>query len=374
MEFWKGTVEGMVTSKDFWKDKKVLISGHTGFKGSWLSLWLQKMGSVVTGYSLPAPTIPNMFETAKVSSGMTSHSGDIRDLDHLTRVMSECQPEIIIHMAAQSLVLFSYENPVDTYATNVMGTVNILEAARRVRSAKVIIVVTSDKCYQNKEWFWSYREYDPMGGHDPYSSSKGCAELITSAYRNSYFPEKSYDDHGVAIGSVRAGNVIGGGDWSKDRLIPDIMRALMQKRPVIIRNPDSVRPWQYVLEPLNGYLCLAERLWENGPEFSGAWNFGPKDDDSKPVAWIVEALTKQWGDDSTWELDILTHQHESHQLKLDSSKARTLLDWSTRIPLSKTLMLIVDWYQAYQQKEDMRKITENEIECFEKASHAGNGL
>lgn len=330
-------------------------------------MWLQNMGAHVTGYSLPAPTNPNMFDTANVSSGMGSYIGDIRDLDHLTHVMSECQPEIIIHMAAQSLVLFSYVNPVDTYATNVMGTVNILEAVRRVKSVKVVLVVTSDKCYQNKEWLWSYREYDPMGGYDPYSSSKGCAELVTAAYRNSYFPEKTYHDHGVAIASVRAGNVIGGGDWSQDRLIPDIMRALMQRHPVIIRNPGSVRPWQHVLEPLNGYLCLAERLWESGPKYAGAWNFGPKDEDSKPVSWIVETLTKLWGDDCTWELDIHAHQHESHQLKLDSSKARTLLDWSTRIPLSATLKLIIDWYRNYHQQNDMRTITENEILRFEKA-------
>lgn len=356
----------MVINKTFWKNKKVLITGHTGFKGSWLSLWLQNMGANVIGYSLPTSTKPNMFEVANVSAGMESIAGDVRDIEQVTRTVSKYQPEIIIHMAAQSLVRYSYSNPVETYATNVMGTVNILDAVRQIKCVKVVVIVTSDKCYENKEWLWGYRENDPMGGHDPYSSSKGCAELVTSAYRSSFFPVKDYKTHGVAVSSVRAGNVIGGGDWSEDRLIPDIMKAFMDKRIVKIRNPNSIRPWQYVLEPLRGYLGLAERLWLHGSGFAEAWNFGPKGEDVRPVSWIIESLSEQWGEDARWELGSTQQPHEASHLKLDCSKAQNLLGWESRLDLSTTLQWIVAWYRGYQQKKNMRNLTEAEIVRYEK--------
>jgi len=350
--------------KDFWEGKKVLITGHTGFKGSWLSIWLQMAGAYVIGYSLPPPTKPSLFEIAGVAKGMISVTGDIRDLEHLKAVIAKYQPEIILHMAAQSLVRYSYTNPVETYSINVMGTVNVLEAVRQLGNVRVVIIVTSDKCYKNNEWLWGYRENEPMGGHDPYSSSKGCAELVTSAYRDSYFSEKDYKRHGIAVASVRAGNVIGGGDWAKDRLIPDIMKAFMENRPVIIRNPNAIRPWQYVLDPLNGYLRLAECLWENGPEFAGAWNFAPNDE-VKPVSWIVERLVGLWGNGACWKLDTGNHPHEANYLKLDCSKAKILLGWAPKLDLSTTLEWIIEWYRGYQQNKDMRHLTEAEIVRFE---------
>jgi CDP-glucose 4,6-dehydratase len=357
-------MESLAMNSAFWKDKKVMITGHTGFKGGWLSLWLQSLDANIIGYSLSPPSEPNLFEAADVEEGMTSITGDVRDVDHLKTVISEHQPEIIIHMAAQSLVRYSYNNPLETYTTNVIGTVNVLEAVRHSRCVRVVIIVTSDKCYKNNDWMWGYRENEPLGGHDPYSSSKGCAELVTSAYQNSYFPGKNYEHHGVAVASVRAGNVIGGGDWSKDRLIPDIMKAFMEERPVSIRNPNAIRPWQHVLEPLNGYLCLSEQLWERGPEFIGAWNFGPYDKDAKPVSWIVEKMVSLWGEGAHCVEDADEHPHEAGYLKLDSSKAKTMLGWSPKLDLSTTLEWIVEWYKSYQQKTDLRSLVENEIERF----------
>ena len=304
-------------NRAYWEGKKVLITGHTGFKGSWLSLWLQSMGADVLGYGLPPPTRPSLFELAHVSDGMTSIIGDIRDLQHLQAVIVENRPETIIHMAAQPLVRYSYDNPVVTYATNVMGTVNVLEAVRQSQGVRAVVAVTSDKCYENRERPWQYREDEPMGGHDPYSSSKACAELVISAYRNSYFSVDTYQRHQVAVASTRAGNVIGGGDWAEDRLIPDVMNAMMENRPVIIRSPDAVRPWQFVLVSLDGYLCLAERLWQQGPEFAQGWNFGPDGDDVRPVSWIVERLTTLWGDGARWELDLADHPHEDQFLRLE---------------------------------------------------------
>lgn len=364
MGFWQSSLEGLVMNRTFWKGKKVLITGHTGFKGSWLSLWLQSLGANILGYALPPPTQPSLFEVAHVADGMTSITGDVRDLDHIKAVIAGHRPEIIIHMAAQSLVRYSYEHPIETYSTNVMGMVNVLEAVRQSESVRVIVCITSDKCYENKEWLWGYRENEPMGGHDPYSSSKGCAELVISAYRNSYFPAEEYQRHGVAVASARAGNVIGGGDWAKDRLVPDIMNAIMQNRPVIIRNPNAIRPWQHVLEPLNGYLCLAEKLWEHGPEFAQGWNFGPSDEDARPVSWIVDYLTNLWGEGARWELDSAQHPHEAHCLKLDCSKAKNLLGWSPKLHLSTALEWIVEWYRGYQQNKDMRDLTEAQITRF----------
>ena len=349
----------------FWKGKKILITGHTGFKGSWLSLWLQSKEAHIIGYSLPPPTEPSFFEIANISEGMVSIKGDVRDLDHLKTVIAEHTPEIVIHMAAQSLVRYSYSNPIETYSTNVMGTANVLEAIRQTDSVKVVLIITSDKCYENREWLWGYRENDPMGGHDPYSSSKGCAELVTSAYRSSYFSKKDYQTNSVALASARAGNVIGGGDWAGDRLIPDIVRAIMENRSVAIRNPNATRPWQHVLEPLEGYLSLAEKLWEQGQEFSGGWNFGPDDEDCRAVSWIVKNLTHFWEGDIQWELDSAENPHEATYLKLDCSKAKRLLGWSPKLNLFTALEWVVEWYQGYINNMDMRELSKAQISRYE---------
>ena len=342
----------------------MFITGHTGFKGSWLSLWLQSMGAQVIGYALVPPTNPSLFEVARVGEGMTSIIGDIRDLAHLRKAFAEHQPEIVIHMAAQPLVRYSYIEPVETYSTNVMGTVNLLEAVRGTDSVKAVVNVTSDKCYENREWVWGYRESEAMGGHDPYSNSKGCAELVTASYRNSYFHPEKYKEHGVAIASCRAGNVIGGGDWADDRLIPDIMRAITQGKPVNIRNPHAIRPWQHVLEPLSGYLVLAQKLHEEGTAYAEGWNFGPNDQDAKPVQWIVEKLTKAWGEDASWTLDGGDHPHEAHYLKLDCSKAKAQLDWHPRWHLDQALSAIISWQRAYRDGCDMRDMTIGQINAY----------
>ncbi|MGI0063237.1 MAG: CDP-glucose 4,6-dehydratase, partial [Nitrosotalea sp.] len=274
MELWQSTMENMVINQTFWKNKKVLLTGHTGFKGSWLSLWLQKLGSDVIGFSRDIPTKPSLFELCNVADNMVSIMGNICDIEHLRTVMTEHKPEIVIHMAAQSLVGRSYDDPLETFSTNVLGTVNVFEVIRKLGNVRVVINVTSDKCYENRESISGYKETDPMGGYDPYSSSKGCAELITSSFRNSFFNPKEYDKHGIALASVRAGNIIGGGDWSTNRLVPDIMKGLIENQTVTIRNPSSVRPWQFVLEPLRGYLMLAEKLWHEGPQYVEGWNFG----------------------------------------------------------------------------------------------------
>lgn len=351
-------------SKDFFVGKKIFITGHTGFKGSWLSLWLQQLGAKVTGYALPPAASPSLFTVANVAQGMTSLTGDIRDGVLLGRTVREVAPEIVIHMAAQALVRRSYLDPVETYATNIMGTVHLLEAVRQTPSVRAVINVTSDKCYENKEWLWGYRENDPMGGFDPYSSSKGCAELVTAAYRNSFCNPANAGAHHLALASVRAGNVIGGGDWAEDRLIPDTLRAFEKGRPVIIRHPHAIRPWQHVLEPLSGYLQLAQKLYEEGATFAEGWNFGPHDADTKPVQWIVEELTRQWGKDAGWQLDQANHPHEAHYLKLDCSKAKARLDWQPRWNLAYTLEMIVAWHRAYLTKVDMRGETLAQIATY----------
>ena len=351
----------------FWKGRHVLITGHTGFKGSWLSLWLQSMGAKVVGYALTPPTNPSLFEVARVGLGMTSVIGGIRDLAHLQAVLTEHQPEIVIHMAAQPLVRYSYLEPVETYSTNVMGTVNLLEAVRHTKSVKAVVNVTSDKCYENREWAWGYRENEAMGGYDPYSNSKGCAELVTAAYRSSYFSAEKYQEHGVAIASGRAGNVIGGGDWAEDRLIPDMMRAISSGQPVSIRNPHSIRPWQHVLEPLSGYLLLAQKLYEEGSAFGEGWNFGPSDDDAKPVQWILDNLTKTWGDGASWKLDGGDHPHEAHYLKLDCSKAKMRLNWQPRWSLDKAIDQISVWHKAHLAGADMQAMCLQQINQYEAA-------
>lgn len=347
---------------DFWKGKKVLITGHTGFKGAWLAYWLQLLNSKVIGYALPPPTTPSLFALAQVEAGMTSIIGDILDLPLLTKVIKSEQPEIVVHLAAQALVGRSYQEPRETYLTNIMGTVNLLEAIRQVCSVRAIVVITSDKCYENKEWVWGYREIDPMGGDDPYASSKGCAELIAASYRKSFFNPAEFDQHGVAFASARAGNVIGGGDWAEDRLVPDVMKAFLQRQAVQIRNPYAYRPWQYILEPLRGYLLLAERLYTQGPMYAEAWNFGPAENDVRPVIWLVERLAQSWGIGAGWELDPKAHPHEAHLLKLDCSKSMSRLGWKPQLNLEQALEWTVAWYKTFQKDpSSLKEMTESQI-------------
>jgi CDP-glucose 4,6-dehydratase len=348
-----------VIDPNFWRGKRVFLTGHTGFKGSWLSLWLQSMGADLYGYALTPPTNPALFYEAQVAQGMSSVIGDIRDYDSLFEALKQSCAEIVIHMAAQPLVRFSYDQPVETYATNVMGTVHLLEAIRQVGGVRAVVNVTTDKCYENKEWVWGYREEEPMGGYDPYSNSKGCSELVSSAYRRSFFQTTE-----TALASARAGNVIGGGDWALDRLVPDVLRAFERQEPVIIRNPYATRPWQHVLEPLSGYLTLAQKLYEQGQAFAGGWNFGPKEDDAKPVEWIVEKLVENWGNGASWSLDVGEHPHEAHYLKLDISKAREGLSWGPRWSLENALSQIIVWHQAWRAKQDIRAVCLNQISLF----------
>lgn len=352
-------------NEKFWQGKRVFLTGHTGFKGGWLSLWLQQLGADITGYALQPPTQPSLFEVAGVARGMRSIIGDVRDADSLKRAMSDARPEIVIHMAAQPLVRYSYANPVETYSTNVMGLVHLLEAVRATSGIRSVVNVTSDKCYENKEWPWGYRENEAMGGYDPYSNSKGCAELVTAAYRSSYFNPEKYAEHSIAIGSGRAGNVIGGGDWALDRLIPDMLRAIGRGEAVLIRNPDAIRPWQHVLEPLSGYLMLAEKLYMQGPAYAEGWNFGPHDTDAKPVGWIIERITQVWGQGAAWKLDGQSQPHEATYLKLDCSKARTHLEWRPRWDIGQTIEKIVEWHKACDQGADMRQMTLAQINTYQ---------
>ena len=354
-------VEGYNMNSEFWKDKRVFITGHTGFKGSWTVLWLKKMGAVIKGYALEPSTNPSLFHIANVKDGINSEIGDIRDLEKLKRSVLEFEPEIVIHMAAQPLVRLSYKDPVGTYQTNVMGSVNLLEAVRECSSIRSVINVTTDKCYENNEWDWGYRENEPMGGHDPYSNSKGCAELVTSAYRRSFFGSESC----VSLASARAGNVIGGGDWSADRLIPDVLKAFDKGDAVLIRNPLATRPWQHVLEPVLGYLTLAENLYRFGKEFAEGWNFGPKDEDVRTVGDVLDYLVKHWPAKVSWQLDSDEQPHEAQLLKLDISKAKARLKWQPIWELDTTLHTIIDWHQSWVSGEDMRTVTINQINNYE---------
>ena len=333
---------------EFWKNKRVLITGHTGFKGSWLSTWLKYMEVVVAGYALKPPTTPNFYELTKVAEGMISIEADIRDFERLVSLSNQFQPDIIFHMAAQPLVLRSYDDPIETYSTNVMGTVYLFEMIRKIKSVRAVINVTSDKCYENQEWVWGYRENEPLGGHDPYSNSKACSELVTSAYRTSFFSPGDYKNHGVAIASARAGNVIGGGDWAKDRLIPDCIKAWLAGRVLDIRYPQATRPWQYVLEPLSGYLLLAEKLYEEGPAYAESWNFGPDEESEQSVRDVVKQLATFWGNDAQWKTKHEGRTHEAQFLKLDCSKAQNRLGWTFRWQLATALQKTVEWYHVYQ--------------------------
>lgn len=352
-----------------WAGRRVLVTGHTGFKGSWLSLWLHSLGAEVTGYALPAPTDPSLFASARISEVINHIEGDVRDLGSLRAAVARARPEVIFHLAAQPLVRLSYEEPVETYATNVMGTVHLLEAARQVPGVRAIICVTSDKCYENREWVWPYRESDPMGGHDPYSSSKGCAEIVTAAYRSSYFRES-----GPALASVRAGNVIGGGDWAADRLVPDLVRAFEAGAAPLIRSPDAVRPWQHVLEALGGYLMIAERLLAGEREFADGWNFGPADEDARPVSWIVERMRAAWGGGAGEALpDTGSRLHEAGFLRLDCSKVRAALGWRPALTLEQALHWIVAWHKAVGSGENAREVTLGQIADYVAASGQAPG-
>lgn len=362
-----GTLEGLVVNPIFWQGRRVLVTGHTGFKGGWLCLWLQQLGAAVTGYALEPPTQPNLFEAARVGERMDSILGDICDFEELRTVTREYRPEVVFHLAAQPLVCESYRQPVETYATNVMGTVHLLEAARQVGGVRAVIIVTSDKCYENHERRRGYREEEAMGGYDPYSSSKGCAELVTAAYRRSFFHPSDYGEHGVAVASARAGNVIGGGDWAADRLVPDLMRAWQAGEPIRIRQPAAIRPWQHVLEPLHGYLLLAERLWTEGPAYAEGWNFGPDEADARSVRWLVDHLTAKWGTGATWRPDDKPHPHEAHYLRLDCVKAHERLGWRPRWDLARALTETVAWYRAFRDGADMQLETLRQIAGFNAA-------
>jgi CDP-glucose 4,6-dehydratase len=359
-------LKGSGVDASFWLDKRVFLTGHTGFKGGWLSLWLSSMGAKVTGYALAPNTEPNFYHVAGVQNVVEkSLIGDIRNLDVLRAAMNAAQPEIVIHMAAQPLVRYSYANPVETYATNVMGTVHVLDCIRSLPSVRATVVVTTDKCYENKEWVWGYRENEPMGGYDPYSNSKGCAELVTSAFRQSYFSDNTYTKHRHALASARAGNVIGGGDWSEDRLIPDALKAFEASQPLLIRNPLATRPWQHVLEPLSGYLVLAQALYQEGAKFASAWNFGPKDEDARTVKEVVDLLIKKSPVGARWTQDESEQPHEAHALKLDCSKADQLLGWRPRWSLEAAVENIAEWQKAFLAKENMQQVSLKQINAYQ---------
>jgi CDP-glucose 4,6-dehydratase len=349
----------------FWRGKRVFVTGHTGFKGSWLSIWLEAAGADMTGYALEPPTQPNHFDLADAGRGIKTIIADVRDYERLRAAIAEQRPEIVLHLAAQSVVKASYEDPRETYDVNVMGTVNVLEAVRRTGGVRAIVNVTTDKVYENREWVWGYREPDALGGHDPYSNSKACSELVTSSFRDSFFPPDKFREHGVALASARAGNVIGGGDWTKNQLVPDAIQAFSRGAPVELRNPSATRPWQFVLEPLMGYLMLAQRLYSDGPRFAGGWNFGPADEDAKPVQWIVERLAEHWGPAARWSRDAAHHPHEAGFLKLDSSKAHFELGWRPRLRVDAALGWVAEWYKHLGSGGDARLKTNEQIRRYE---------
>ena len=360
----QGAMEGLVTGKlpdrAFWRGKRVFLTGHTGFKGAWLALWLQRLGAEVTGFAL-APLSPSLCEAAGIERLVTSVRGDICDRPALDTAMAEASPEIVIHMAAQALVRRSYEDPIETVATNVLGTAHVLEAARQAGGVQAIVCVTTDKCYENREWDWAYREDDALGGHDPYSASKACAEIMTSAWRRSFFGA----GHPIAAATARAGNVIGGGDWASDRLIPDCIRAFSRGETVSIRNPRSTRPWQHVLEPLCGYLLLAEQLSVSGEAFARAWNFGPVLEDVQPVASVVEELARAWGAGAKWQLAGSEHPHEAHFLAVDPSLARSRLGWRPRLRLAEALQWTGAWYSNHSRGRDAAGLMADDIGNYE---------
>ncbi len=350
--------------KNFWQDKRVFLTGHTGFKGAWLSLWLNTLGANVAGFALKPPTTPNLFELADIRSFVTDFRGDIRDAETLSTALNKFRPDIIFHMAAQPIVRLSYLSPRETYETNVMGTVNLFEAVRRSNGVRAVVNITTDKCYENNEWPWGYRESDRLGGRDPYSSSKACSELVTHAYRNSFFAVEHYEEHGVAIATARAGNVIGGGDFAIDRLVPDCIRAFLNGREMVVRSPKAVRPWQHVLEPLSGYLLLARKLYEYGPQYGEAWNFGPQDSDARSVEDILGVLLNKFQSPSTYDMDKNVQFYEASSLRLDCSKARLKLNWQPKWTIEQALDKIVEWTKVYVAKGDVASISAKQIDEY----------
>jgi CDP-glucose 4,6-dehydratase len=348
-----------------WHGRKVFLTGHTGFKGGWLALWLASKGAIVRGYALDPCTTPALFDVARIGSAVDDIRGDIRNPAALEPAMQSFAPEVVFHMAAQPLVRYSYEDPIGTYETNVIGTARVLDSIRRTPSVRAVVSITTDKCYENKEWVWGYRETDPLGGYDPYSSSKACAEIVSAAYRQSYFPVTKLADHGVAVATARAGNVIGGGDWSLDRLIPDLVRGFLTGEPVRIRRPHAIRPWQHVMEPVHGYMLLAEKLLTHDPKFATAYNFGPTDDDAREVGWIVDKMTGFWGNGASWVLDPDPGVHEAGYLKLDASRAKADLAWTPHLRLETALQWLVEWYRAWQAGVDMHAFTLAQIGAYE---------
>jgi CDP-glucose 4,6-dehydratase len=358
-------------TRTFWSGRRVFLTGHTGFKGSWLALWLEALGADVTGYALEPPTEPSLYHEAGVERGLRSIIADIRDYDRLKAAIAASRPEVILHLAAQSVVKRGYADPIETYGSNVMGTVHLFEAVRTLGTGCAIVNITSDKCYAHRSSGAPYREDDPMGGDDPYSNSKGCAELVTTSFRQSYFAPDSLARHGVALASARAGNAIGGGDWTADQLIPDLIRAFIAERPCLIRSPGGIRPWQFLLEPLRGYLMLAERLGGQGAEFASGWNFGPVDSDAKPVSWIADRLQQSWGGSARWTRDAGAHPAEAAVLRLDASKAAASLGWRPAIGLDVTLDWIVQWYRGWAAGEDARSLTQGQISRYEQLLTTG---
>lgn len=354
-----GGFMGRSVSPEFWRTKRVFLTGHTGFKGGWLSLWLQQMGATVCGVSLPPETQPNLFEIAKIDQGLDHHIADVRNIENLQRLIGRFSPDIVIHMAAQPLVRTSYEDPTRTYTTNVVGTLNVLEAARKTPSVRAIVNVTTDKVYENKGLDRGYTEADPLGGRDPYSSSKACSELVSRAYRDSFFADAK-----IGLATARGGNVIGGGDWSADRLVPDLLRSMDDGSEIEIRHPDATRPWQHVLEPLSGYLVLAEALYEEPEKFAEAWNFGPREEDVKPVRWIVEDLFRLNGQTPQWSADTGNHPYEAKRLQLDILKAETELGWSPRWDIRKALRETLEWHRAWKTGGDMRAFSLGQINRY----------
>jgi CDP-glucose 4,6-dehydratase len=361
-------MEDLVSS---WKDRRVFITGHTGFKGGWLALSLAIKGAKIRGYALDPATEPNLFTDARISEVLDDDRGDIQDYPKLEASLVDFEPEVVFHLAAQPLLRRSYADPLGTYGTNVMGTANLLEAARKSPSVRAVVCVTTDKCYQNREWAWPYRETDPLGGHDPYSSSKAAAEIVVAAYRDSYFPVNRLAEHRVAIATARAGNVIGGGDWSEDRLIPDLIRGFESGRPVLIRRPNAIRPWQHVLEPLKGYIILAEHLLARQPSAASAFNFGTSEDDAWLVERIADRLVGLWGSGASWIRDNTPSVHEAHYLKLDSSKARAELGWRARLDLDTALHWTLHWYRSRTSGADMAAATRLQIAQYEELAIPG---
>jgi CDP-glucose 4,6-dehydratase len=349
-----------------WRGRRVFLTGHTGFKGSWLALWLSRLGAQVRGYALDPCTEPNMFNLASVSTAVDDVRGDVRDYAKLEASLSEFAPEVVFHLAAQPIVRRSYADPVGTYGTNVMGTVHLMEAIRKTPSVRAVVCVTTDKCYQNQEWIWPYRESDPLGGYDPYASSKACAEIVSAAYRSSFFPVERMHEHHVALATARAGNVIGGGDWSEDRLIPDLVRGFRSGQPVLIRRPEAIRPWQHVLDPLHGYMMLAQELLAEHAQFASAHNFGPSDEDIWSVEQIATKLVNMWGNGASWTRDSVPSVHEDHVLRLDASKARVVLGWKPRLATEAALEWAMAWYRAWNRGDDMAEFTQKQIQEYDK--------